>query len=98
MSFYQQIAPFYHHIFKINVNQVDFIKLKIPESDCKVLDIGCGIGTLSFELSNYYPNVLGIDMDVEMVQAALKKQRDKSKSIQSLSLCKKLDLRVKMHR
>ena len=82
MSFYQQIAPFYHHIFKINVNQVDFIKLKIPESDCKVLDIGCGIGTLSFELSNYYPNVLGIDMDVEMVQAALKKQRDKSKSIQ----------------
>jgi len=82
MSFYQQIAPFYHHIFKINVNQVDFIKLKIPESDCNVLDIGCGIGTLSFELTNYYTNVLGIDMDAEMVRAALKKQRDKSKSIQ----------------
>ena len=82
MSFYQQIAPFYHHIFKINVNQVDFIKLKIPESDCKVLDIGCGIGTLSFELTNYYTNVLGIDMDAEMVRAASKKQRDKSKSIQ----------------
>jgi len=82
MSFYQQIAPFYHHIFKINVNQVDFIKLKIPESDCNVLDIGCGIGTLSFELTNYYTNVLGIDMDAEMVRAALKKQKDKSKSIQ----------------
>jgi len=82
MSFYQQIAPFYHHIFKINVNQVDFIKLKIPESDCNVLDIGCGIGTLSFELTNYYTNVLGIDMDAEMVRAASKKQRDKSKSIQ----------------
>ncbi|MBG7630818.1 MAG: class I SAM-dependent methyltransferase [Bacteroidetes bacterium] len=82
MSFYQQIASFYHHIFKINVNQVDFIKLKIPESDCKVLDIGCGIGTLSFELTNYYKNVLGIDMDAEMVRAASKKKKDKSKSIQ----------------
>jgi len=82
MSFYKQIAPFYHHIFKINVNQVDFIKLKIPESNCKVLDIGCGIGTLSFELVKYYKNVLGIDMDAEMVRAASKKQSDKSESIQ----------------
>jgi glycine/sarcosine N-methyltransferase len=82
MSFYKQIAPFYHHIFKINVNQVDFIKLKIPESNCKVLDIGCGIGTLSFELTNYYTNVLGIDMDAEMVRAALNKKKDNSKSIQ----------------
>ena len=82
MSFYQQIAPYYHHIFKINANQVDFSKLKIPESDCKVLDIGCGIGTLSFELTNYYKHVLGIDMDAEMVRAASKKKKDKSNSIQ----------------
>lgn len=82
MSFYQQIAPFYHHIFKINANQVDFIKFKIPENDGKVLDIGCGIGTLSFELANYYTNVLGIDMDAEMIQAALKKKEDKSKAFQ----------------
>jgi len=82
MSFYNQIAPFYHHIFKINANQVDFIKSKIPpESNCKVLDIGCGIGTLSFELVNYYKNVLGIDMDAEMIRVASKKN-NKSKSIQ----------------
>ena len=82
MSFYKQIASYYHHIFKINANQVDFIKLKIPESDCKVLDIGCGIGTLSLELTNYYKNVLGIDMDAEMIRAASKKEKDESKSIQ----------------
>ena len=81
MSFYQQIAPYYHHIFKINVNQVDFIKLKIPETDIKVLDIGCGIGTLSFELNNYYKQVLGIDMDAEMIRAALKRMDEESKSI-----------------
>jgi SAM-dependent methyltransferase len=82
MSFYQHIAPYYHHIFKINLNQVDFIKLKIPESEAKVLDIGCGIGTLSFALSNYYKNVLGIDMDAEMTRVASKKKKDASKSIQ----------------
>jgi 2-polyprenyl-3-methyl-5-hydroxy-6-metoxy-1,4-benzoquinol methylase len=82
MSFYQQIAPYYHHIFKINANQVDFIKLKIPVSDAKILDIGCGIGTLSFALSNYYKNVVGIDMDAEMIRAASSKKKDVSKSIQ----------------
>ena len=82
MSFYQQIAPYYHHIFKINVNQVHFIKLKIPESNCKVLDVGCGIGTLSFELSNYYKHVLGIDMDNEMIRAASKKKKETLKSVQ----------------
>jgi len=82
MSFYQQIASYYHHIFKINASQVDFIKLKIPESDCEVLDIGCGIGTLSFELTNYYKHVLGIDMDAEMIRAASKKKEDESKFIQ----------------
>lgn len=81
MSFYQQIASFYHHIFKINANQVDFIKSKIPENDSNVIDIGCGIGTLSFELINYYKNVLGIDMDSEMIQAALRKKGEKSISV-----------------
>jgi len=90
MSFYQQIAPYYHHIFKINANQVDFIKFIIPESDSKILDIGCGIGTLSFELTNYYKNILGIDMDAEMIRVALKNMVAASKSLhfQQLSMLK----------
>lgn len=82
MSFYQQIAPYYHHIFKINVNQVDFIKLKLPEKESNIVDIGCGIGTLSFELANYYNNILGIDMDAEMIRAALNKNKVESKAIE----------------
>jgi 2-polyprenyl-3-methyl-5-hydroxy-6-metoxy-1,4-benzoquinol methylase len=82
MSFYQQIAPYYHHIFKINVNQVEFVKLKIPDSNSKILDIGCGIGTLSLELANYYKNVLGIDMDAEMIRVALKQKENTLKTIQ----------------
>ncbi|SDW91632.1 Methyltransferase domain-containing protein [Lutibacter oricola] len=72
MSFYQQIAPYYHHIFKINAVQVDFVKSKIPQNNVKLVDIGCGIGTLSFELINYYNNILGVDLDAEMIQSALK--------------------------
>ena len=60
MSFYQQISSYYHHIFKINASQIDFIKLKVPEKDCRILDIGCGIGTLSLELNKYYKQVQGI--------------------------------------
>ena len=82
MSFYQQIAPYYHHIFKINAKQVDFIKFKIPDSDCRILDVGCGIGTLSFELVKYYKNILGIDMDAEMIRVASEKQKDALKPIQ----------------
>ena len=82
MSFYQQIAPYYHHIFKINAKQIDFIKSKLPEKHCNIIDVGCGIGTLSFELSNYYKNVVGIDMDAEMIRAALNKNENKSKPIQ----------------
>lgn len=82
MSFYKQIASFYHHIFKINANQVNFIKSKIPEHHAKVIDVGCGIGTLSFELINYYKNVLGIDMDSEMIRVASKKMEHLPKSIQ----------------
>ena len=90
MSFYQQIAPYYHHIFKINVLQIDFIKSKIPEKEAKLLDVGCGIGTLSFELINYYSNILGIDMDAEMIHVAVNKNKSKSVQFQQLSM---LDLK-----
>ena len=81
MNFYQQIAPYYHHIFKINANQVDFVKSKITDCNSSIIDIGCGIGTLSFELINYYKNVFGIDMDAEMIQSALNKSKKIPKPI-----------------
>ncbi|WP_372755020.1 class I SAM-dependent methyltransferase [Mariniflexile sp.] len=82
MSFYQQIAPYYHHIFKINVQQIEFIKSKIPNPDSNIIDVGCGIGTLSFELGSYYKHILGIDMDFEMIQAALRNTKSTLNTIQ----------------
>jgi len=88
MSFYQQIAPYYHHIFKININQVDFIKSKLPLKDATIIDVGCGIGTLSFELMHYYKNVIGIDMDAEMIRVALDKNNSKTIQFQQISMLK----------
>ncbi|MDP3353259.1 MAG: class I SAM-dependent methyltransferase [Flavobacteriaceae bacterium] len=70
MGFYQQIAPYYHHIFKINKDQVNFVQQKNTDIKSRLLDVGCGIGTLSFELSSYYNHIIGIDLDVEMVMYA----------------------------
>lgn len=86
MSFYQQIAPYYHHIFKINVDQVNFIKLKISKKESNIVDVGCGIGTLSFELANYYDNIVGIDMDAEMINAASNKNISKNIEFQQISM------------
>lgn len=82
MSFYQQIAPYYHYIFKINVEQIHFIKSKIAEKDAQLIDVGCGIGTLSFELNKYYNNILGIDMDAEMIRVAKEKKKKTTKNAQ----------------
>ncbi|MDP2087832.1 MAG: class I SAM-dependent methyltransferase [Flavobacteriaceae bacterium] len=70
MDFYQSIAPYYHHIFKISQPQIDFIKAAIPENEKTILEIGCGIGTLSFELASIYQQVISIDFDAEMIVMA----------------------------
>jgi 2-polyprenyl-3-methyl-5-hydroxy-6-metoxy-1,4-benzoquinol methylase len=81
MSFYKQIAPYYHHIFKINQDQVHFIQQKIIDKSTYLLDVGCGIGTLSFELSHYYTQITGIDLDAEMIHYALNQQDNKLNSL-----------------
>jgi len=86
MSFYQQIAPYYHHIFKVNVHQTDFIKSKVSNKDATIIDVGCGIGTLSFELIQYYKKVIGIDMDAEMIRVALEKNNSNAIQFQELSM------------
>lgn len=81
MSFYKQIAPYYKHIFKANVSQIDFLKSKITNPDSSIIDIGCGIGTLSFELATHYKKVVGIDMDSEMIRDASETANNVSKPI-----------------
>jgi len=68
MSFYKSIAQHYHHIFPLSLKQVEFVfSLKNNNSTLSVLDIGCGIGSLTHELSSGFKEIDGIDLDSAMI-------------------------------
>lgn len=71
MDFYESIAQYYHHIFPLNRAQVAFVQQSFTGTqDLELLDIGCGIGELSFELSKYFKNVHAFDLDESMIERA----------------------------
>lgn len=84
MSFYQQIAPYYHYIFKINQAQVNFIKDFVHDKNALMVDMGCGIGTLSFELNNFYKQVVGVDLDSAMIHVATNKKEMEHSTVEFL--------------
>jgi len=58
MKFYQSIAPHYHHIFPFNPAHLKLVLDENPSSEkSALLDIGCGIGSLSAEIANYFSEV-----------------------------------------
>ena len=74
MSFYESIADYYEKIFPLNKAQLDFVKNSFEEtSSLSALDIGCGIGSLSFELSKIFNDVTAIDLDERMLDRAIEK-------------------------
>lgn len=74
MSFYESIVDHYEQIFPLNKAQLDFVKNSFDEtSKLSALDIGCGIGILSFELSKIFSNVTAIDLDERMLSKAIEK-------------------------
>lgn len=89
MSFYMSIADYYEEIFPPNKMQIEFVQQAfINTNTLSVLDIGCGIGTLSFELSGLFRKVTAIDLDGAMLNVA------NSKSHESVSkpLFRQLDM------
>jgi len=71
MKFYQSIAPHYHHIFPFNPVHLKLVLEENPNSEkVALLDIGCGIGSLSSEIANHYAEVKAIDLDEQMIQRA----------------------------
>lgn len=71
MKFYQSIAPYYHYIFPFNPAHLKLILDENPNpGKAALLDIGCGIGSLSGEIANYFEEVKAIDLDEQMIQRA----------------------------
>jgi 2-polyprenyl-3-methyl-5-hydroxy-6-metoxy-1,4-benzoquinol methylase len=67
MSFYAKIAVYYDRLFPFNQKAYTFLLEYIPESDGKILDIGCGTGQMCGKLSKSGNQVTAIDIDDEML-------------------------------
>ncbi len=76
MKFYQSIAPHYHYIFPLNPAHLKFVLDESPNSENDaLLDIGCGVGSLSAEIANHFEEVKAIDLDEQMIQRAKTENR-----------------------
>ena len=69
--FYESIAKVYDYIFPKNRKQLEFIESieKIKNKE-KILDIGCATGNLTELLGERTENVIGIDLDRELIKEA----------------------------
>jgi SAM-dependent methyltransferase len=74
-GFYESIAEYYDWIFQQDPEAVEFVRRFVPSQCCglNVLDVGCGTGTLGMALSVYGMQVIGIDLDADMVRLAKEK-------------------------
>jgi 2-polyprenyl-3-methyl-5-hydroxy-6-metoxy-1,4-benzoquinol methylase len=76
MEFYQSIAPHYHHIFPFNPAHLKLVMNENPHCEnASLLDIGCGIGSLSAEIAMHFKEVKAIDLDKQMIQRAQTENR-----------------------
>lgn len=76
MSFYQSIAQVYDNIFPVNRSQVAFLQQELDEIK-RVLDVGCGTGTLSLALAKLGFSCVGLDLEPAMIAVA----RDNAKTM-----------------
>jgi glycine/sarcosine N-methyltransferase len=69
-AFYESIAEWYDFIFPADPVHVRFIGGRFKPPEGKILDIGCGTGSLAVALGREGYDVTGIDLDSEMVRLA----------------------------
>lgn len=73
MEFYKSISDYYREVFPVKPQQVDFVLDAFTDpSTLSLLDVGCGTGDLTQELSTSFNQITGIDLDVGMLEIARK--------------------------
>lgn len=90
MKFYESISKSYDHIFPLKKGLVEFVLSGISgDSDCKLLDIGCATGHMAGTIAKEGIDVVGIDLDTEMINFA--KQEYNSENV-SYNVMNMLDI------
>ena len=80
--FYQSIATFYDYIFPKNPQQLNFLEMiEDLSKDERILDIGCATGNLTSLIYQKTQEVIGIDLDEDLLKIA----KDKNPSITFLN-------------
>ncbi len=75
MSFYKDIVNAYDEIFPLNLNQLSFVEnMYTSLGGKKMLDAGCGTGSLAIALGRRSASVKAFDLDREMIKKAKEKR------------------------
>lgn len=86
MEFYKSISDYYREIFPVQPQQVNFVLETFTDpSALSLLDVGCGTGDLTQELSTSFKQITGIDLDVGMLEIA-RKSTPENVEYQSLNM------------
>ena len=87
MAFYESISAVYDRIFPLNPVQLEFITEDKEEGALKkVLDVGCGTGSLCIALSGSVNEIIGIDPDGKMLEIARSKAGNTHPNLQFLEM------------
>jgi len=76
MAFYSSISTAYDQLFPLNPAQVEFVDSCFANSlsGKKIVDTGCGTGSLAIMLARRSAQVIGFDSDSKMIDVAMEKQ------------------------
>jgi len=87
MDFYSSITEFYNYIFPLNKTQVEFVRDSFKGTlNLSLLDIGCGTGNLTVELSKIFNKSVGIDLDKTMLRRAEENISEKNGDLKFMNL------------
>jgi SAM-dependent methyltransferase len=73
MNMYSLIASEYDHLFPHPQAKTDFVERYLSPGPVSVLDLGCATGELLLSLAKESRELTGIDLDGEMIRAAVEK-------------------------
>lgn len=74
---YQKLVELYSQIFPVQKEVVKFMKEELKST--KIIDMGCGTGELAYLLSEEGFEVLGLDLEENMVDLAIKSHKPNDK-------------------
>ena len=83
-KFYTSISKYYSDIFPYKPMQLLFVKNKVGELKGKqILDIGCATGELSYQLAKEGAEVIGIDLNEDLLKQAKSQKQHKNLRFQT---------------